>query len=226
MVLGGALVVVCAWSASAQAPDPQAQVQALRESLAYSKEQLRTYEWIETTVVKKDGAEKVRMQKQVYYGADGVLQKVPISTEKKEGKKKRGLRGKIADNKKQEVTGYMQAAIDTVKLYVPPDPARLKASAQSGKVSFSPIEPGKRVRLDFRDYEKPGDVVGVELDVVNSRLLGLSVNSYIENPNDAVTLNGQFRTLADGATYPAQVLLNAPAKSIEVQVTNTGYRKQ
>ena len=120
----------------------------------------------------------------------------------------------------------MQAAIDTVKRYVPPEPARLKASAQSGKVSFSPIEPGKRVRLDFRDYLKQGDVVGVEVDVVNSRFLGLAINSYIDNTNDVVTLNGQFRTLSDGASYPAQVVLNAPAKSITVELANTGYRKQ
>ena len=214
-----------AWPVFADTPDFQAHVQALQESLVYSKQQLKTYEWIETTTVKKGGEQKARMQNRVYYGADGAVQKVPISSEKQEGSK-RGLRGKVAEQKKNEVKGYMKSAVDAVKLYVPPDPSRLKASAQSGKVSFSPIEPGKRVRLDFRDYQKSGDVLGVEVDVVNDRILGLSVNSYINNPNDVVTLNAQFRTLTDGASYPAQVLLNAPTQSVTVEVANTGYRKQ
>ena len=218
--------ILAAAHAFADAPDLQGQVQAVRDSIAFSKEQLKTYEWIETTVVKQKGEQKARMQNQVYYGADGALQKVPISSEKSEGRKKRGLRGKIAENKKNEVKGYLKSAVETVRLYVPPDPTRLQAGAKAGKVSFSPIEPGKRVRLDFRDYQKPGDVLGIEVDIVNNRILGLAVESYINDPGDIVTMKSQFRTLADGATYPARIALDAPKESVTVEVTNTGYRKQ
>jgi hypothetical protein len=224
-LLIGASLVGTAQRAEAQNPDIGGQVEALRLSVLDSKEKLKTYEWIETTTVSQKGEQKARFQNRVYYGADGAIQKVPISEEKQEGRT-RGPGSRVAKKKKKEVTGYMQKDVDTVKLYVPPDPARLQAGWQAGKVSFSPIEPGKRVRLDFRDYQKSGDVLGLEVDVVNNRILKLNVNTYVESPNDAVSLSADFRTLSDGASYPANVVLNAPSQNVRVDVANTGYRKQ
>jgi len=56
--------------------------------------------------------------------------------------------------------------------------------------------------------------------------VGLGVKTYLEdNPDDAVNLNAQFGSLDDGTTYPKTITLNAPSKNLEVQVTNSGYRK-
>lgn len=225
VLLVGALLAATAEPALAENPDVEGRVEAVRQSVIESKEKLKTYEWIETTVVSQKGDQKARFQNRVYYGADGAIQKVPITEEKKEGRK-RGPGSRIAKKKKQDLTGYMQKAVDSVKLYVPPDPARMQASWRAGKVSFNLVEPGKRVRLDFRDYHKSGDVLGIEVDVVNNRILRLTVNSYIESPKDAVALSAEFRTLNDGASYPAKVVLDAPAENVKVDVSNTGYRKQ
>ena len=51
----------------------------LKQWLQASQAQLRTYEWVETTVITKGGEEKSRKQNTVYYGADGKLQKVPVA---------------------------------------------------------------------------------------------------------------------------------------------------
>jgi hypothetical protein len=51
----------------------------------------------------------------------------------------------------------------------------LQAAKDAGKVSIELLEPGKRARLNFRDYEKPGDNLGAEVDLVNNRLLGVKV---------------------------------------------------
>jgi hypothetical protein len=53
------------WPALAQAPEPAGQMQALRDSLAFSKEQIKAYEWIETIVVQRDGEQKARIQNRV-----------------------------------------------------------------------------------------------------------------------------------------------------------------
>ena len=55
--------------------------------------------------------------------------------------------------------------------------------------------------------------------------MGMSVATYLDDPKDAVTLNVQYSTLNDGTGYPATEVLNATAKEITVNVTNTGYRK-
>lgn len=53
------------------------------------------------------------------------------------------------------------------------------------------------------------------------------VHSYVppqESPQDAVNLNVRFVTLADETIYPADVMLEAKAKEIKVNVQNSDYR--
>lgn len=147
----------------------QERVAALKASLATSQQTLRQYEWIETTVISVKGEEKSRTQERCYYGADGKLQKVPVVAPPPVGKK-RGLRGAIAESKKQELADYMKQAVALVQNYIPPDPARIQSAKESGRVTFQPL-PGQRVRLTFADYLKPGDSLGIEMDLLSNRPL-------------------------------------------------------
>ena len=210
--------------AQGQSPELDGRVAALRQSLEKSRKALTRYEWIETTVVSLKGDEKSRKQARCYYGAEGELQKVPIGEAPKQGRK-RGVRGRVVEKKKGELTDYMQQAIELVQLYVPPDPDRIRRAKESGKASIHVLEPGKRIRLDFNDYQKAGDTLGVEMDLTDNRLLGLSVSSYLDSPDDAVALDVRFATLSDGSSYAGEVALDAPAKNINVTVQNSGYKK-
>ena len=119
----------------AQSPELQQRVAALKQSSAQDQQNIRQYEWIETTVISLKGEEKSRQQKRCYYGAEGSLQKVTESAPPPPAKK-RGLRGHVAENKKEELTDYMKQAVALVKTYVPPDPARIQAVKEAGKVSL------------------------------------------------------------------------------------------
>jgi hypothetical protein len=81
------------------------------------------------------------------------------------------------------------------------------------------------VRLNFRNYAKPGDNLGIEVDMTNNRLLGVKVASFLENAKDTVTLDVRVATLNDGTSYQDQITLNAAAKAVTVKVDNSGYRK-
>lgn len=218
-----ALLLAATVPALAQ-PSVAERVDALKTSLAASQAALKQFEWIETTVISLKGEEKARKLNRCYYGADGGITKVPLTTPPP-AEKKRGLKGKIAANKKEELTDYMQQAVALVKSYVPPNPALLQAAKDAGKVSLDMLEPGKRVRLNFRDYQKLGDTLGVEVDVTNNRLLALTVKSYLEDAKDAVSLNARMAALNDGTSYAETITLEAPAKQLKVAVDNGGYRK-
>ncbi len=211
-------------SVLAQQSTPAERAAVLKATLAASQAALRQYEWIETTVVSLKGEEKSRKQERCYYGADGGIQKVEISTSPAPAKK-RGLRGLIAEKKQEELTDYMKSAVALVKTYVPPNPAKIQAAKDAGNVSIEVLEPGKRAQLNFRTYEKSGDNLGVEVDLATNRPLGIKVSTYLDKASDAVTLDVRMRQLTDGTTYPADVTLNAPAKQLTVTVQNTGYRK-
>ena len=210
--------------AVAQQPSVPERVAALKASLAASQIILRQYEWIETTVVSLKGDEKSRKQERCYYGADGGIQKVEVSASP-EPEKKRGLRGKIIAKKKEELTDYMKQAVALVKTYVPPNPAKIQAAKDAGKVTIEVLEPGKRARLNFRDYEKAGDNLGVEVDLVNNRPLGVKVSTYLDDAKDAVLLDVRMGQLNDGTTYASDITLDAPAKKVKVAMENSGYRK-
>ncbi len=199
-------------------------IAAIKRSLAVSQQNLRTYQWIETTAVSLNGEEKSRTQNTCYYGADGNLQKVPLSATPPPASKP-GLRGKIIASKKAELSDTMKQAVALVKTYVPPDPLLLQRCKDAGKVAIEILQPGKVVRLVFRDYRLPGDFLAISLDVTSNKLLGFNVSSYLGQPSSPVTMDAQLGSLNDGTTYPANINLAAKSAGISVAITNSGYRK-
>jgi hypothetical protein len=199
----------------------------LKQWMQASQAQLRAYQWIETTVITLNGEEKSRTQNSVYYGADGGIQKVPIAGNDAGGDSgPRGpLRKKLVENKKAELTDYMKAASALVHSYVPPDQNLIQQAVNAGKLAVNMIEPGRRVRLEFGNYLKAGDSLGIDIELPTNRLLGMQVSSYLDTPQDAVTLNVTMGVLPDGTIYTAQTVLNAPTKKMTVTVENTGYRR-
>jgi len=218
----GALALSGAMPAGAQAPTPQERVAALKANLATSQTLLKQYEWIEVTILSLKGEEKSRTEFRCYWGADGKVQKVPVGTTPSTDKK-RGLRGKIVENKKGELSEYMDNAVELVKSYIPPDPARIEAVKSAGKMSFTPA--GSRMRIDFADYQKPGDKLSVELDMAQNTLLGLTVDTWLKDAKDVIGMKASFGSLTDGATYPAEITLSAPSQKLDVKMTNSGYKK-
>jgi hypothetical protein len=202
----------------------QERVAALKQSLAQSQQALRAYQWVETTTVSMKGEQKSMKQQSCYYGADGKVQKTPIAASPPP-KKKGGLRGKAIESKKEEITETMQQAVALVKTYVPPNPAAIQRATEAGKVAVETVQPGKVVRLVFKDYELPGDSLAITMDLATNHLTAISVATYLGSPSKPVNMNVTMGSLPDGATYTAGTQLSLPAEKLVVDVTNSGYRK-
>lgn len=210
---------------TAAQPTTAERVAAIKANLATSMQNLKTYQWTETQVVNMKGEDKSAKQFSCAYGPDGKVVKTPM-TPPAEGKDKPGLRGKIVDNKKEEFAAYMQSAVALIKSYIPPDPAKIQAAKDAGKISMTPLEGGKRVKLDIKDYQKPGDNLGIELDAVNNQITGLSVASYLADAKDAVKLDVKMSALADGTGYPATIVFDGVSKAMKVTISNADYKKK
>ncbi|MGH7177658.1 MAG: hypothetical protein ACREJC_09780 [Tepidisphaeraceae bacterium] len=211
----------------AQQPTMQERVGAMKKSMMQSQQALRQYEWIETTVVFMKGEEKSSTQKRCYYGVDGKVEKVPLAPPP-EQEKKGGIRGKIAEKKKAELTDYMKQAVQLVHSYVPPNQELIEKAKDAGNASVEILDPGKRIALAFKDYQVSGDSLKIEMTLADNRLAGISVSTLLENKSekDPVTLDVSMGTLDDGTTYSQETVLQAPAKELKVVITNSGYRKQ
>jgi hypothetical protein len=220
-VAGGVVVL------AQPAPALHERIAALKQALQTNQERLRTYEWVETTVVSLKGEEKSRKQLRCYYGAEGTIQKLPVVEPPQAdagGGGRRGgrLKQRVVENKKEELQEYMEGAVALVHQYLPPEPAAIDKAMKAGHVTIRPLD-GGRVVVELADYLKPGDNMTIELDAAGNRLLAIKVASYMETAADPVALDVQFAVLPDGTSYTARTTLDAPARKVQVVVQNSGY---
>ena len=234
--LGGAVLLAAASAAQQAQPQPPPQgaggllaealkekVEALQQHATANRAALRQYQWTENVQVAVNGEVKTTKQLACRYGADGKPQCAPIDPAP-QPQEQRGLRGRIAEKKKEEFTEYMQQVKGLIGLYVPPDGARMKAAHEAGNASFSRPAAGE-AGLTFRNYSLPGDSMTIDFAMAARTMAALSVNSYLGDPSSPVTLNVQFAQLPDGTNYPAREVVNAAAKGIVVTVNNSNYQK-
>jgi hypothetical protein len=207
------------------AAQPADHVAAIKQSLGASMATLRQYEWIETTTVSMKGEEKSKTQAQCYYGMDGKLQKVPVGAPAAD-KSPRGLRGKIAENKKEDISDSMKEAIALVKQYIPPDPQRIDAAKAAGRLSVIPPDSAGKVQVVIKDYLKAGDSLTLAANAATDRIGGVTVATYTDAAKNAVALKVTFDAFPDGTVYPAQISLDVKEEKLNVAIQNSGYKKR
>src|SRR5580700_1827455 len=222
LVIIGAIALVADGVASAQNGELQQKLAAAKQAAAENKQRLRQYQWTETTQLTLKGDAKPATQKLCQYGPDGQVQKTPIGAPPAAPSGGR-LKQRVVEKKKAEMVDYMDDVKGVLSMYVPPDPNRMQAAFQAGKLALNPA--GNVVNLVFTDYAQPGDRMTLVFDPAIKKIISLSVNTYMGQAKDAVTLQVQMAPLPDGTSYPQQTILNASAKQLVVTTTNSNYQK-
>jgi hypothetical protein len=220
------LIVAIALAASvvavAQNGDLQQKLAAVKQSAAENKQKLRQYQWTETTQLTLKGDAKAPSQKLCQYGPDGQVQKTPIGPPPEQPSGGR-VKQRVVAKKKAEMTDYMDDVKGLLTMYVPPDPQNMQQAFQAGKVSLNPA--GGVVNLIFTDYAQPGDRMTLTFDPASKKITALSVNTYMGQAKDAVTLQVRMASLPDGTNYSQQTVLTASAKELVVTTTSSNYQR-
>jgi hypothetical protein len=112
-----------------------------------------------------------------------------------------------------------------LSVYVPPDPVKLQQAYQAGNGSIAKGPMPGTVNLTFHNYEKTGDQLTIIFNTQQKKIAQLSVQTYMQQPSDAVTLDTHFASLPDGTNYTQKTVLNAAAKKLMVSTTNSHYQK-
>jgi hypothetical protein len=204
-------------------PELQQKAAAAKEAAARNHQALRVYSWISTTELRYKGEVKNTIVESCIYGPDGKVQKTVVSAPPPP-KKKRGVRGKIAEKKGGEMQAEVKAAASLVQSYVPPAPDKLQAVIAAGNVSASQTGSGGS-SIRFANYNKSDDSLTLLFDSQVKSLSQLSVDSWLEDKEDKVTLSVTFESLPDGTNYAASTVLDIPGSNIEVRITNSTYQK-
>jgi hypothetical protein len=215
--------------AAAETPaTPEGRIEAVKQSLATSEASLKQYEWSQKVAISLKGEEKARKDYKVSYGPDGKLKKVPAAAAAEEPKKKRGLRGKAAANKMEDIEAALKASMALLDQYSPLEAARVQTAKNTGNVSVSVPGADNRVRITIKNYLKPGDVVELEIDGGKNILQSVSITSTIEQESakGPVVAKVTYAPMADGTLYPLQQVLDLKAQSLKIDVENSGFSKK
>jgi hypothetical protein len=219
-------------SAEPSKEDLQQKAAAIKQAAADNQASLRQYQWIETTQVAMKGEIKSTTQKACSYGSDGKVIKTPMASPQQPQQEQKSSGGrhprekeKIGENKKAEMTAYMQKAAALVQQYVPPSPEKIQNAIQSGNLAVNPSAGPGIASLIFKNYNLEGDSMTLGISQSDKKLVNLVVNSYLDDPKDAVNLFVTFATLPDGTSYPGQSVLDVTAKKMKVTITNSDYKK-
>jgi len=200
----------------------QEKLAAVKQAAAENKQKLQQYTWTETTQLTLKGDPKPPTQNSCRYGPDGQIQKTPIGPPPQPPSGGR-MKQRIIEKKKEEMKDYMQDVKGVLAMYVPPDAQRMQQAYQAGNVALNPV-PGA-VNLVFTNYAQPGDKMSLTFDTATKKITTLSVDTYMGETKDTVTLQVQMGSLPDGTNYAQQTVLNASAKNLTVTTTNSNYQK-
>jgi hypothetical protein len=215
--LGGALV-------TAQSPQAEEKLMAIKQNMAANKQKLAQYTWQETETISIKGDVKDTKTYQVAM-VNGQQQKTLANDQKasSDGRREGRLKEHVVEKKTEEYQQYGQQIGALAKQYTTPDPERLMQAKQQGNLS---IQPGQgTVSLVIKSYVKPNDQVTMTISEQTKTPVSIQVNSYLNDPSDAVNINAQFAQLPDGTNHVATTTINGVSKQLMVQEQNSNYQK-
>ena len=219
--------IACALTAIVLAPlaaqDLQQKLAAAKQAAALNQKALRSYSWVEKTELSLKGEVKNTKVDMCRYGPDGKVQKTPV-VEPPPPEKQRGMKGKIIANKTAEMKEELEAAVALVQQYLPPSPDMMQVVMNAGTASISQAGPG-RASLKFPGYAKANDALMLTFDTTVKAMQQIDVQTWLDKPDNAVTLKVTMNALPDGVSYPGAVVLGIPKSKIEVRITKSNYQK-
>jgi hypothetical protein len=224
LLLVTAATAVAQMAGGASNPELQQKLMALKQSAAENKQKLHQYQWTETQQITLKGEQKPERVFQCSYGPNGQVQKIPMGAQQAPPDK-RGLRGRVVEKKTDEMKEYMQQVQSLLSMYVPPNPQLIQQAMQKQNVSINKTMGSNLTQLVFKNYAKDGDQMTLGFDAAAKKIATINVNTYMDNPKDAVTLAVTMASLPDGTNYAQQTVLNATAKQIQVTTSNSNYAK-
>ena len=77
----------------------------------------------------------------------------------------------------------------------------------------------------FPGYEKAGDALTITFDAAVTVLRQINVATWLEKPEEPVTLNVTIQSLPNGLSYRGDIVLSIPSNKLEVRIMKSNYQK-
>ncbi len=226
------LILALAPAVCAQSPELKQKLADIKAASAANKQALAQYMWQEQQSISLKGEVKKTVIYQVQTGPDGKPNKTQISEQPQpsdnddSGGGRRGrLKEHVKEKKISEYKEYGQQMSALLHSYAQPDSQRMQQAAQQGNVTMGPLGTPGQVQLVIKNYVKPNDQLTLVFDTQAKALLSVSVNSYLNDPSDAVKMQVQYAQIPGGPNHVSTATVDGVSKNMTVAIINSNYQK-
>ena len=198
---------------------PSANAYRIAEARQANATLMRQFGWESRTQISVNGEVKDTRVDSMGYGPDGQLQRNNLSDQTA---RVRGLflRHLIAAVDKQQLEQYLTGLRGLLEQYTLPGPGGVQEFLNRS-VASGPDAQGL-FQVTGRNILQPGDVFTLWFNPLTRQPTHVEVSTTFQG--EPVTLSASFRTIApSGLNYVEFANLNAPAKQVNVQVSNYNY---
>jgi hypothetical protein len=224
LALAGITLFTC--SLVAQVPELQEDQAEVRQKLtlieraiAKDKLALLQYTWMEQDTISVKREVERQEHFQVRMGADGRHQKTSLD---------QPTAGTSSQGTPNEYKDYADQIRALMQQYLPSNQELLEQTYQNGFIKAGP-EGGTatgQYQLVVFNYLKKGDTVTLIFDKVRKKLVSLTVNSYLNDPSDVVSMNAHCSKIPGGPNHFSTVTIQGVRKQLTIAVQNSNYREQ
>lgn len=218
------LALVAFASTSRAQASSQDQVAAIKTAMGENAAAQRKYAWVETSQVAYKGEVKSSTTSSCQYMAGGSKPQCTQTSAPPEEKKQRGpLRRSIKDSKVEGMKEYMDSVKTLVGEYVPTKQELISAAQGRGDVAVAQNPSDGTMKLTISNYLQKGDAVIITINQATHQVAHVAVNTWLNDPSAAVTLDVSFTTIASGVSFASTKVLTASAKEIVVTITDSDF---
>jgi hypothetical protein len=202
-----------------------AQVDPDKLSLDISKaeeanmKQLQQFMWRRETVVTVDGKVKVNALSEMSFDTNGKLEVRNLES-KSTDKDKRGLRGKMQDNAREENMEYVEKALQLTLAYT--------YMSKGGLIDFFSkaqiTESNGIIQAVAKDVQVKGDLVTFNIDSKTMMFVKKSFSSLLGK--DPISGEIEYGTFSTGESHATKSVMNLTGKKAVISSVNKDYTKR
>ena len=192
---------------------------SLAAGMAANAKLLQQYTYKTRTEIKFKGEARFVSINQVRFGADGKPQATLVSQSNGGKAPPSGIAKQLIEQKTQELKDYGARMTTLVENYFPIDPQKLALALARAELGGS----GNTISLVVKDYYKSGDSMSVIFDPDAKKLRKFELKTLLDQ--DPMSVTADMATLPKGPIYPSFIKVKAPAKDLEIDISEYDFVK-
>lgn len=191
----------------------------IAEAQQANTKNLMNYSWQRSSKVYMDGEEKLHQLVKVWFNSEGEMDGSVLSSESSV-QKKRGVRGKMQQNKGEDLANLLAESVNLSLKYVFLSKGNWIDLMDKAEVN---IEDGV-VKIDAKDVLVQGDEVHYLIDESTKLFKSIALSSAVKDKPITATMD--FKTMSDGTNHPDVTEIAIPSQSLKIKAENIDYIKQ